>query len=337
MIRRTLATRLRRAVQLGGTVLLEGPRGAGKTTLVRAEFPHLTYISMQDPKDRSSARRDPAMFAARLRGSIIIDDVHLAPELARHLADVSQHRAIVLTSSRRLSAPVATLTLYRPTNAELEGRQPLPIGMLGRFVPAETGNPPRAAQWPIAPASIERDVRDLVQFRDLDRFYRFMDVASRMSGQVLDVQKLAQAAGTSRTTAVRWLKILETCFLAIRLEPCDFDFGRRTVRSSKLHFLDSRCFESRVVSELYRNSKHAGAPEGLRYWRDSNGLEVALVYQPAGAPPMGISIVESPNPLDFARIERWMKLARGRSAAMVSARSFGPQRGPILRYALQGL
>ena len=324
-------------MQLGGTILLDGPRGAGKATLVRTEFPRMPCVSMRDTADRSAARRDPARFAARLRGPAIVIDVHLAPELADYLSALSPQRAIILTSSRKLSVPITSLRLYRPTLAEIDGRQPGCLDMLGHFVPAQTGKPPRVAPRVADYSSIDRDLRDLVQFRDVDAFYGFLEVASNMSGQILDVQRLARSAGISRTTAVRWLAILETCFLTIRIEPCDFDFGRRLVRSPKLHFLDSHVFESRVVSELYRNAMHAGAPPDLRFWRDSNGLEVSLVYQSRGCLPMGIHIAESPTALDFARLRRWMKLARASSAAIVSAQATDVQRGPILRYGFDRL
>jgi uncharacterized protein len=337
MLRRTVATQLRRAVHTGGSVLLEGPRSAGKTTLVRAEFPRMLYVSMEDAKDRSFARRDPALFAARLRGPAIVDDVHLAPELARHLAGLSRQSAIILTSSRKLSFPVPTVRLYRPTLAELAGRQAVSMDMLGHFVPAQAGKTRQVAPPAADYSSIERDVRDLVQFRDFDEFCRFVEIASKASCRILDAQRLARLAGISRSTAVRWLAILDSCFLTIRIEPSDLDFGRRIVRSPKLHFLDSDVFESRVVSELYRNAVHAGTPADLRFWRDSNGLEVALVYQPPGSPPMGIHIVETPSALDFARLLRWMNLAGARSAAIISAQAPDPQRGPILRYGLDSL
>lgn len=337
MIRRLLTARLRRAAQLGGVVVLEGPRGAGKTTLLQSEFPGFRYISMESARDRSFARQDPLRFAARLSSPAIVDDVHLAPELARYLARLPRTRPLIVASSLRLGMAVPTLRLYRPTLAELDGRPPISIDMLGHFVPDRPGNPARSVPSSPAYDSIERDLRHVLNFRDLDRFYSFVEIALQESGKGLDFQKLARTAEISRTTAVRWVAILEDCFLVIRIAPSGSDFGRRISRTPKLHFLESNSFESRVVSELYRNAEHTGVDVCLRYWRDSNGLEAQLVSEPAGRPPMGIAIVESPNPLHFSRLRRWANLAGAQTAAMISSHKSAPRSGPILCYTLDQL
>lgn len=111
MLFRALTIPLHRAVQAGGSVLLQGPRSAGKTTLLRREFPGHIYVSLEDARDRSSARADPGAFLARLRGPSILDDLHRAPELQDHLARRPAPWPLLLASSRRLDLPLPTLEL----------------------------------------------------------------------------------------------------------------------------------------------------------------------------------------------------------------------------------
>lgn len=322
---------LRRATQPGGAVVLEGPAGSGKTTLLRREFPDRVYITLRDPAARQYARTGPAAFLARLRMAAIVDDIHRAPELVQHLARTSENKPILFASSRKLCLPFTTLRLYHPTRAELEGRPPLPLDVLGRFVPAAAAVPRAVHRWPQPRDLNASDVGGLVQVRDFDRFENFLLLARERSGQVLDQQKLARPAGTSRTTVTRWLAVLDACLLTTRLEPSDQDFGRRLVRGPKLHFLDSSTFESAVVSEIYRNAVHTGDPPDFRYWRDSNGSEIALVIQSPNG-PVPVSIVENPTPVDEARLLRWLDLAGARRGAMVTRRPSGPHGGRILRY-----
>jgi len=209
--------------------------------------------------------------------------------------------------------------------------------MLGHFVPGPAGRLRAFNAWPKDYRLIERDVQELVKVQDLDRFDTFASLALERSGQILDQQQLAQLAGTSRSTVVRWLAVLDACFLTLRVLPWDYDLGRRLIRSPKLHFLESESFESSVVSEIYRNAAHNGKMPDLRYWRDSNGLELALVLQLPGSSPVAVAIAEAPNPTDEARLQRWMNLAGIRNAAIVSLRSREQRRGPILRYALDQL
>ena len=332
IIRRILAVPLQRAAQANPALVLEGPRGSGKTTLLRLEFPRRLYISLEDSADRRAARADPTAFLGRLRMPAIIDDVHRAPELWRRLSQTDPAHPLILASPRRLSLPLPTLRLHHPTLAEREGRQPLPLDMLGRFTPS--ANPYRriASPWPAPRTSIERDVLDLVAVRDLDRFEAFRQTAFETSGESLDQEALARRAGVSKTTAIRWLAVLEQCFETILLPQCDFPFGRRLMRSPRLHFLAGRSFASRVVSQIYRNAVHSGLEPDLRYWRDSNGMEVALVIQSPGAPPVPVAIAESPTPVDESRLRRWMSLAGVDSGAIVSARATGPLRNRIFNY-----
>ncbi|MBI4830773.1 MAG: AAA family ATPase, partial [Candidatus Lindowbacteria bacterium] len=55
MIKRTLAAKLTQAAKQFPIVTLTGPRQSGKTTLVRAVFKHLDYVSLELPDQRQFA------------------------------------------------------------------------------------------------------------------------------------------------------------------------------------------------------------------------------------------------------------------------------------------
>lgn len=324
MLYRALTLPLHRAVQTGESVLVQGPRAAGKTTLLRREFPGHIYVSLDDARDRNAVRLDPAAFLARLRRPAIIDDLHRAPELQSHLAHTPAPWPLLLASSRRLSLPLPTLELHPPTLAERQRRAPLALAMLGQFVPAVTPGP--EAPWPHRNTFLERDIPALVHVRDADRFEAFVAAARARTGLLLDQQALARETGVSHRTAVRWLAALDQCFLTLCLPPADLDFGRRLHRAPKLHFLDADEFESAVVSELYRNARHAGETPDLRYWRDSNGFTVPLVVQSQSAAPVPVGIAAHPTPADTERVRRWMALAGVSQGAVIGETGRGHRR-----------
>lgn len=329
MLHRTLAIPLLRAAMRGRPAILQGPRGSGKTTLARREFPAHAYFTLEDPGLRALARSRPGEFWARLRGPAIVDDAHRAPELLRQLPEA---RPLLLLSSRRLRLPLETFDLYAPTEAERAARPPLSLEMLGHFAPA----PATRAPAPLPPnrSWLYRDVRELIHVRDLDRFERFHACAVARSAHVLDQQALATEAGVSHATVARWLRVLDDCFQTLRLLPSDLDFGRRLVRSPKLHLLDSPSVESRAVWALFQNARHLGSDPRLTYWRDSNGFEIELVVDIEGAPPMPVSIAAQPTPAHLARLHRWMQLAGVARSALISEHSHTPRRGPVVGYSL---
>ena len=338
MLQRTLTVPLHRAVRRGEPVLVHGPRLSGKTTLLLREFPGHRYFSLDDAEHRAQARHDPAGFLARLRGPAILDDVQRASALVGYLSGLPIGSPVVLVSSLRLQMPVVTFELHAPTRAERDCRPPLAIEMLGRFVPLPS--PGIAANVISSHAGeqqfLDRDVRGLVHVHDLDRFERFVQVARSFSGQILDQQALAAECDVAHRTVARWLAVLHLGFLTLRLPPADGDFGRRLVRSPKLHFLEGGGFESQAVAEIYRNAHHAGTPPDLRYWRDSNGLEIPLVVQSETAEIMPVGIAETPTPSEVTALRRWMDLAGVRQSALIT-RLPGPARQGILRHSLDQL
>lgn len=335
MLHRLLALPLHRAMQSGEPVLLQGPRSSGKTTLARREFPAHTYVSLDDHTDRMAARRDAAAFLRRMRGPAIVDDVHRAPELIALLQAGSCSGPILFVSSRRIESRLQTLELYLPSRAERCRRTPLALPMLGYFVPAEPASGV-APLWQEMRSYLTHDVPDLVKVHDPDRFESFAGIARARGGQTFDQQALADEAGVSHRTAVRWLAVLETCFLTIRVMPLPVAFGRRLVRSPKLHFLESSAFESQAVAELYKNASHAGESPRFRYWRDSNGLEIPLVVADESGSLMPVMIAASPTPADVSRLRRWMGLAGVSRGALVGEKA-AAKSGGVLRYSLDQL
>lgn len=336
-LERHLAIPLRRAVHLNEPVLLQGPRGAGKTTLLRREFPNHLYIDLALPADRARARRDPRGFLARLRAPSIIDEAHRAPELLSLFETDPPPQPLILASSLRLRLAIETLELQPPTHAERQRRPALPLEILGRFAPSKPSSAAELPAFPL-PGPSPADIHSLVSVHDLDRFHEFLAFARQRTACVLDQQALAREAAISHRTAVRWLQVLDTCFLTLRLPPLDNAFGRRLVRRPILHFLDSPEFASHAVAEVYRNAVHNGPQPQLRYWRDSNGFEIPLILDD-GVRLVPFGITTNPNPAVESALRRWMQLASCAEAAILTRHPGPPGRreGRLLRYGITQL
>jgi len=150
-----------------------------------------------------------------------------------------------LASSARLRLPFESFVLYPPTQGRARAPPPVSLEMLGRFAPSvgQASSPPETAQVPNQ-SWLERDVRALINVHDLDRFESFLRFAVSRSGAILDQQLIADECGLSHRTVTRWLGVLSACFLTLRLPASGIAFGRRLIRSPKLHFLEGACLES---------------------------------------------------------------------------------------------
>ena len=148
---------------------------------------------------------------------------------------------------------------------------------------------------------LERDVRTITNVGDLSTFQRFVELCAGRSGQLLNYSALAGDCGITQPTAKAWLSVLETSFIAFRLQPFHSNLRKRLVKMPKLHFYDSglvcwllgireasqlrshplrgAIFESWVVSEILKRRTNRGETRGLSFYRDRDGVEVDVVVE----------------------------------------------------------
>jgi len=140
MFRRNIEERVREAIGHARVVLINGPRQAGKTTLVRELMDfgeEANYVTFDDISSLSYAQRDPAGFVDQFRGMTIIDEVQRAPEVFLPIKMAvdrnKQAGAFVLTGSANvlalpkladsLAGRLQIVTLWPLSQGEIEGQK----------------------------------------------------------------------------------------------------------------------------------------------------------------------------------------------------------------------
>jgi predicted AAA+ superfamily ATPase len=210
---------------------------------------------------------------------------------------------------------------------------------------------------------VERDVRSILNVKDLGSFQIFVKMCSARVGQLLNLSALALDCGLSHNTAKAWLSVLETSGIIYLLTPYHRNFGKRLVKSPKLYFVDSglaarllgivdaeqffmhpnrgNLFESFVVAELLKASSNRGLEPGIHFWRDSSGNEVDVVFE-EGLRVKALEIKSSKtfSPDLAAGFDSWMRFSGATSTdcAMVYAgdRKFSWKDMAILPWSMAG-
>jgi len=88
MFDRKITRKLVKALKNFRIILLNGPRQAGKTTLVKklSQQYDLSYITLDDPEKLSLAQQDPKNFLAfYAQKPLVIDEIQLAPQLIPYI------------------------------------------------------------------------------------------------------------------------------------------------------------------------------------------------------------------------------------------------------------
>ncbi len=148
---------------------------------------------------------------------------------------------------------------------------------------------------------MERDVRQLINVRDLATFQRFVRLCAGSVGQLLNLSALGTECGVSHNTVASWLSVLEASFLTFRLQPYFKNYRKRLVKTAKIYFYDTGLaawlmgirepgqlaihpargvlFESWVISELVKSHANRGLEPDVYFWRSHARHEVDLIVQ----------------------------------------------------------
>ncbi|OGT27743.1 MAG: hypothetical protein A2624_06185 [Gammaproteobacteria bacterium RIFCSPHIGHO2_01_FULL_42_8] len=150
---------------------------------------------------------------------------------------------------------------------------------------------------------VERDVRLLVNVKDLMAFQKFVTLCASRVGQLINYEAMSREIGVSNNTIKQWLSILEASYIVIQLQPYYANIGKRLIKTPKLYFVETglaayllgietvqqmqrdplrgHLFENMVVMELIKSRYNLGLDHHLYFYRDQQKHEVDVVYKKA--------------------------------------------------------
>lgn len=321
MIYRAITQELLALLKEYPVVTILGPRQAGKTTLARSLLEFYQYANLEVPETRQFAQEDPKGFLKQFTGKIILDEIQRVPELLSYIQSIVDEKKIkgqfVLTGSHQLA-------LHEAVSQSLAGRTailnllPFSLDELANaeivYDDAETyiyrGFLPRIYDQQQRPTQsysnyfqtyVERDVRRLINLKDVTLFEKFMKLLAGRVGQLMDKVSLANDVGVSSKTISHWLSILEASFVIFKVPPYFENFGKRVIKSPKYYFVEpgllafllgietpqqisrdpllGQMFENLVVCECLKAQLNHGKLPNLYFYRDKNQNEVDLLVQ----------------------------------------------------------
>ncbi len=235
---------------------LFGPRGTGKTTWVRHEFPHAYTINLLDESVYQSFLADISQFADELRALpsnsfVFVDEIQRLPNLLNEVHRFIEEKKLkfILTgsSARKLKKTGINLLAGRALFKRLYPFLPSELGLSFNLDTILTfGSIPLIWNAPDKKESLKAYVRMYLKeeikgealVRNLPGFARFLPVAAVLHGQVINVAGAARNAEISRTTLSGYIEILEDTLLAFRLQAFEAKMRIREKKHPKLYWID---------------------------------------------------------------------------------------------------
>ena len=300
------------------------------------------YVSLDDFSARNLAEKDPELFFQQYTPPIIIDEIQYAPQLLRVIKVLvdrqrkngmfwltgSQHFHLMQNVSESLAGRVAIVKLLGFSSAEvkqiefskeaflprLKKKIALSFNLNQVFERIVHGSFPRLYQRPIPSIEmfyssylqtyIERDLRNIVQVRNISTFEKFLRLLAARVGQLVNYSSLAQDLQVSVPTVKEWVSVLEAGFQIYLLRPYYQNIGKRDIKTSKIYFLDTgllcyligwknaevamngamngNLFENFVITEIIKSYWFRGLEAPIWFWRNKEKQEIDIIIEQNG-------------------------------------------------------
>jgi predicted AAA+ superfamily ATPase len=297
---------------------LFGPRGVGKSHLLRQALPSAVTFDLLNTGLQLQLARSPdlleARVGARARGTWVwIDEVQKVPALLDEVHRLIESRgwrfALSGSSARKLLRQGANLLAGRASTRRLEAFSAAELGAafdIGRALEWGTlplvVNEPKAAR-DILDAYVHTYIREEIKeeglVRRVEPFLRFLEVAGALNGQILNFENVGREAQVPRKSVVQYFSILEDTLVAHRLPAFQPQLKVREVSHAKYYWFDpgvaraaaglldgpvdsgwrGQALETLLFHELRVYNHTSDKHKTISYYRTRAGLEVDFIIE----------------------------------------------------------
>lgn len=320
MYNRELKTKLLELSQTWSIISVTGPRQSGKTTLCKMAFPEYEYVNLERATTRALVEQDIEGFLLQYPNGLIIDEAQNLPELfsvlqvvvdenksLRYVLSGSSDFLLMQNISQSLAGRVAVMRLLPLSLSELGAdiSEDVNEQMWCGFYPAVWGDKkdPHTVYDSYVATYIQKDVRQIVNIKDLTLFRRFLTLVATRVGTEFVASSIGTELGVDHKTIQSWMSILETSYTAFLLHPFYRNIGKRLTKTPKVYFYDvglvcyllgietaqqlahhplrGAIFENMVVCDMLKERYNKGLDKNIMFYRDKV-REVDILQEEAG-------------------------------------------------------
>jgi uncharacterized protein len=283
---------------------LLGPRGTGKTSWCKHQFPEALRIDLLEPAILRQLSAQPERLqeiigANTERKHVVIDEIQKLPELlevVHLLIERKGGQQFVLTGSsarklRRqgvnlLGGRAASKNMHPYMAAELGTRFKLTTALKQGMLPLVwAANDPTAILNAYNGLYLREEVQMEGLARNVGAFARFMESMSFAHASVLNLANISRECQVNRKTVEGYLHVLEDLLLGFRLNVFSKRAKRALAAHPKFYFFDAGVFRANrpagpldVATELEGAALEGLVAQHLRAWCDYSPGQHQLSY-----------------------------------------------------------
>lgn len=282
---------------------LFGPRGSGKSTWLKKEFPQALYIDLLDEVIFQEYIRNPNSFKLELNSAqkdqwIIVDEIQRAPHLLNyvHQALSEQKYQFILTgsSARKLKKENANLLAGRAFQKHFNPLSARELGSdfniqkslkVGHLPQAYTSEFPNEYLKSYIGTYLQEEIQQEGLVRNLVAFSQFMEAMAFSQGQIISAQAIGADLGVDRKTVEAYIEILEDLLIGHRIQVFQKKAKRKMTVRPKFYYFDVGVYRTlRKKGPLDLEEEFQGAAletlvfQELKNFIDSENKELEIFF-----------------------------------------------------------
>ena len=214
-IERDITGIVKEAAKFFPVVCITGPRQSGKTTLIRHIFPEYVRYTLEDLQVRNYAKTDPVAFLNQTEQGMVLDEIHRVPELLSYIQGIvddhptrrfvlsgSSNFLLIRSVSQSLAGRVGLFDLLpmsmHETSVQTKGKSLEELLLDGLYPAICSGKNLSRLYYPAYVRTyLDRDVREIVNVKDLMQFNTFLQLCAGRIGSLFNASELAAEVGVS--------------------------------------------------------------------------------------------------------------------------------------------
>lgn len=290
---------------------LLGPRGTGKSTLIKHTFPKAKLYDLLNATVYQRLLRDPTLISQETDANdlVVIDEIQKLPvlldEVQRLIVGRKQKFLLTGSSARKLRRGGTNLLAGRAFQAELYPltSREIPDFDLLTYINT-TGLPEFYGQDHVKEylqayvgTYLQEEIKAEALTRNLSGFIRFLEVVALSNGEEINYANIASDCGIAVRTIEAYYGILNDTLIGFSVPPFLATTKRKAITRGKYYLFDigvvnsltrrgrvefkselfGRAFEHFIALELRAFIAYCNIDLPLEYWRSTSHFEVDFI------------------------------------------------------------
>jgi len=139
---------------------------------------------------------------------------------------------------------------------------------------------------------VKKDIRDLADIKDIDKFNKLLETLASQSGQQINITELSNTTRIAKQTIEKYIFIMENTYIIKLVRPFSRNIRSELFKLPKIYFYDTglmqmlwlkglqkeiigNVFETAIFAELAKKYTH----NAVSYWRTKDGKEIDFILK----------------------------------------------------------